>query len=452
MGNKSITRMTEGSISKNIIIFAIPLFWGALFQQLYNATDALIVGNFLGNEALAAVSSSGSLVFLMIGFFNGIGMGAGAVNARFFGAKNNAALKRSIHTTIAFGLLCGAVLTVAAEFFAPIILRLIGTPEEVMVKSLEYFRFYFFGSIAFVMYNFLMGILQSLGDTRHPLIYLIISSGINIALDLLFIAVLGFGVWSAACATAIAQAISAILCFIKLTRLPEEFRVRVKDIRIDKAMLSLVVRNGVPSGLQNSVISIANVFVQANINSFGAMAVAGSGSYMKIEGFAFVPVICFSQALTTFIGQNLGAKEYDRAKKGARFGVLCAMGVAEVIGITVFLLAPFLIRLFGADEASVIIGVKQAHVQSLFFFLLAFSHCMAAVQRGAGRSFVPMLVMFGVWCVFRVAYITVMVNLISKIEVVFSAYPVTWAISSLILLVIFLKTDWLHGLEKQRVE
>ena len=451
MGNKSITRMTEGSISKNIIFFAIPLFWGALFQQLYNASDALIVGNFLGNEALAAVSSSGSLIFLMVGFFNGIGIGAGAVTARFFGAKNYTALKKAIHTTIAFGLICGAVLTLVAEFLAPLILELIGTPEEVMVRSLEYFRFYFFGSIAFVMYNFLMGILQSLGDTRHPLIYLVISSGINIALDLLFIAVLGYGVWSAACATAIAQAISAILCFIKLTKLPEEFRVRVRDIKIDKTMLGLVVRNGVPAGLQNSLISVANVFVQANVNAFGAMAVAGSGSYLKIEGFAFVPVICFSQALTTFIGQNLGAREYDRAKKGAKFGIICSMGMAEVIGIAVFLLAPFLIRMFGADEASVVIGVKQAHVQSLFFCLLACSHCMAAVQRGAGRSFVPMLVMFGVWCVFRVAYIYTMVGIFHRIEVVFSAYPVTWTISSLIFLIIFLKSDWLHGLEKQRV-
>lgn len=451
MGNKSITRMTEGSISKNIIFFAIPLFWGALFQQLYNASDALIVGNFLGNEALAAVSSSGSLIFLMVGFFNGIGIGAGAVTARFFGAKNYTALKKAIHTTIAFGLICGAVLTLVAEFLAPLILELIGTPEEVMVRSLEYFRFYFFGSIAFVMYNFLMGILQSLGDTRHPLIYLVISSGINIALDLLFIAVLGYGVWSAACATAIAQAISAILCFIKLTKLPEEFRVRVRDIKIDKTMLGLVVRNGVPAGLQNSLISVANVFVQANINAFGAMAVAGSGSYLKIEGFAFVPVICFSQALTTFIGQNLGAREYDRAKRGAKFGIICSMGMAEVIGIAVFLLAPFLIRMFGADEASVVIGVKQAHVQSLFFCLLACSHCMAAVQRGAGRSFVPMLVMFGVWCVFRVAYIYTMVGIFHRIEVVFSAYPVTWTISSLIFLIIFLKSDWLHGLEKQRV-
>ncbi|MBQ1689877.1 MAG: MATE family efflux transporter [Firmicutes bacterium] len=451
MGNKSITRMTEGSISKNIIFFAIPLFWGALFQQLYNASDALIVGNFLGNEALAAVSSSGSLIFLMVGFFNGIGIGAGAVTARFFGAKNYTALKKAIHTTIAFGLICGAVLTLVAEFLAPLILELIGTPEEVMVRSLEYFRFYFFGSIAFVMYNFLMGILQSLGDTRHPLIYLVISSGINIALDLLFIAVLGYGVWSAACATAIAQAISAILCFIKLTKLPEEFRVRVRDIKIDKTMLGLVVRNGVPAGLQNSLISVANVFVQANINAFGAMAVAGSGSYLKIEGFAFVPVICFSQALTTFIGQNLGAREYNRAKRGAKFGIICSMGMAEVIGIAVFLLAPFLIRMFGADEASVVIGVKQAHVQSLFFCLLACSHCMAAVQRGAGRSFVPMLVMFGVWCVFRVAYIYTMVGIFHRIEVVFSAYPVTWTISSLIFLIIFLKSDWLHGLEKQRV-
>ena len=448
MNTESKTRMTEGSISKKMILFAIPLFLGNLFQQLYITADALIVGVFLGSNALAAVSSSGNLIFLMVGFINGIAMGAGVVIARYYGAKNREDLQKAIHTTVAFGLAAGAALTVLGMYLAPRILVLMGTPSDVLPQSVEYFRTYFAGSLGFIMYNIFVGILQSVGDSRHPLIYLIVSSCINVALDLLFIGGLGLGVGAAALATVISQFTSAILCMIHLLRTKEEYRLHIRKIRFDGRALGEIIRNGVPSGFQNSVISIANVFVQTNINAFGKMAMAGCGSYAKIEGFAFLPVTCFTMALTTFVSQNLGAKQYDRAKKGARFGILCSITIAELIGFVIYAAAPTLIAAFNSDPAVVHYGVMQARTIALFYFLLAFSHCIAAVLRGSGHAAVPMVVMLCVWCLFRVSYITVTVRLIPDIRVIFWAYPLTWSISSVIFLYLFLKGKWVYGFEK----
>ena len=428
----SSTLMTEGSIWKKIIAFAVPLFLGNLFQQLYNTADSLIVGNFLGSNALAAVSSSGNLIFLMVGFVSGIAIGAGVVIARYYGAG------RHVHTTIAFGLAAGAVLTVIGGVLAPIILVWMGTPADVLPESTVYFRTYFAGSLGVVMYNIFVGILQSVGDSRHPLIYLICSSCINVVLDIFFIAGLGKGVGSAALATAISQFTSAILCMIHLIRTKEEYQLQVGKIRFDGPSLSQIIQNGVPSGFQNSVIAIANVFVQSNINAFGKMAMAGCGAYSKVEGFAFLPVTCFTMAITTFVGQNLGAKQYDRAKKGAKFGILCSISIAELIGITIYTAAPVLIAAFNRDPDVIHYGVMQARTIALFYCLLAFTHCIAAVLRGSGNAAVPMIVLLCVWCLFRVSYITLAVRLIPDIRVIFWAYPLTWSISSVIFLFLFL--------------
>ena len=445
---KKNSRMTEGSISGKIILFAIPLFLGNLFQQLYNTADSLIVGNFLGSNALAAVSSSGNLIFLMVGFINGIAMGAGVVVARYYGAKIKDCLQKAIHTTVAFGLVSGVVLTVMGMFLAPKILVLMGTPADVLPESIVYFRTYFAGSIGVVMYNIFVGILQSVGDSRHPLIYLIISSCINVVLDIFFIAGLGMGVGSAALATAISQFVSAILCMFHLMRVEEEYRLELRMIRFDRHMLKQIIQNGVPSGFQNSVIAIANVFVQSNINAFGKMAMAGCGSYSKVEGFAFLPVTCFTMALTTFVSQNLGARQYERAKKGARFGIICSVIIAELIGIIIYAAAPVLIAAFNRDPSVIHYGVMQARIIALFYCLLAFSHCIAAVLRGSGHAAVPMVVMLCDWCLFRVSYITVAVRLISDIRVIFWAYPLTWSISSVIFLYLFLRGKWVYGFEK----
>lgn len=448
MSAESKTRMTEGSISKKIIFFAIPLFLGNLFQQLYNTADSLIVGNFLGSNALAAVSSSGNLIFLMVGFMNGIAMGAGVVIAMYYGAKNTEKLQSAIHTTVALGLVAGLALTVIGMYFAPKILVLMGTPAEVLPESVSYFRTYFAGSMGVVMYNIFVGILQSVGDSRHPLIYLIISSCVNVVLDIFFIAGLGMGVGAAALATAISQFLSAFLCMIHLMRTKEVYQLQIRKIRFEGQMLGQIIRNGVPSGFQNSVIAIANVFVQSNINAFGKMAMAGCGSYSKIEGFAFLPVTCFTMALTTFVGQNLGAKQYDRAKKGAWFGIICSISIAELIGVVIYAAAPTLIAAFNSDPDVVYYGVMQSRTIALFYFLLAFSHCIAAVLRGSGNASIPMIVMLCVWCLFRVSYITVAVHFIPDIRVVFWAYPLTWSISSLIFLVLFLRGKWVYGFEK----
>lgn len=449
-GISSSTRMTDGPIWKRIVLFAIPLFWGHLFQQFYNTADTLIVGNFLGSNALAAVSSSGSLILLLVGLFNGVSIGASVIIGKYFGAGNMKALRRAIHTTIGFGLCCGVAVTLIGQIAAPQILRFMGTPEEVLVNSLVYFRIYFLGALGFVMYNFFMGILQALGDSKHPLIYLIISSVTNIILDLILIAGFRFGVGAAALATTISQFLSAFLCLRQLMHNPEEIRVSLKEIRLDRKMVPQIISNGLPTGIQNSIISVANVFVQSNINKFGALAVAGCGSYSKIEGFGFLPVTCFSLAMTTFISQNLGAKQYDRAKKGAIFGIVCSITLAELIGFLVYTTAPTLLALFGGSEEAVAFGVTQARTISLFYCLLSYSHCMAGILRGAGRSTVPMFVMMICWCLIRVSYITVAIHFIPVINMVFWAYPITWTLSSIIFTIYYLKSDWIHGLEKQK--
>jgi len=435
-----------------MLLFALPVFLGNVFQQLYNVFDSWCVGNFLDDNALAAVSSSGSLIFMMVSFFNGVAMGAGVVIARCFGAKQYEDMRKAIHTAIAFGLVTGALLTVAGVAMTPIILRWMGTPETVLPNSIEYFRYYFCGAIFTVMYNIFTGILHAVGDSKHPLYYLIFSAMLNVVLDMLFVAVLGLGVGSAAVATTLSQGVSAVLCFSHLLRVNAPYRVRIRSIRFHKESLTQIIRYGLPSGVQNSVISIANVFVQANINSFGSAAMAGCGSYSKLEGFAFLPVTCFSQALSTFVGQNLGAKQHGRVKKGVFFGVVCSCSVAQIIGILSYFLAPQLIGLFSSTSAAIDLGTRHMRTICCFYFLLAFSHCIAGVMRGAGKATVPMFTMLCCWCLIRVSYIWIALQFVNELTTVSWAYPITWTLSGIIFLIYFLKADWIHAFEKETLK
>ena len=437
--------MTEGKISKNIILFAIPIFLGNLFQQLYSIVDSLVVGNVLGKDALAAVSSSGSLIFLITGFINGIFVGAGVIIARYYGAKNWKDLSIAVHTTIAFGIIAGIIVTAAGMCFTPWMLKMMGTPADVLPNSILYFRLYFAGGLGIVMYNTCMGIFQAVGDSRHPLYYLIISSILNVILELLFVAVLGLGIGGSAIATVIAQFVSAILGFAKLLRVEGRHRVHIKEIQINKEMLINLLKMGIPTGIQNSVIAFANVIVQTNINAFGSVAMAGCGSYSKLEGFAFLPITSFSVSLTTFIGQNLGAKQYERAKKGARFGILTGVLLAESVGIILWLLAPILIRFFNNQPDVIAFGVMQTRTEAIFYCLLALSHCLAGILRGAGKTSIPMIVMLICWCAIRITYISIIIKLLPYIQVVFWAYPLTWFLSSVIFIIYYKKADWIHS-------
>ena len=434
--------MTQGPIWKRITYFALPIFLGNLFQQMYNTADSLIVGNFLGKNALAAVSSTGSLIFMLIGFLSGIAIGAGVVISRYFGGNKLEEMSQAVHTTVAFGLVAGVVMTAVGVGLSPQILRWMDTPENVMYNSQLYLSIYFMGSLGSVMYNVCVGIMQAVGDSRHPLYYLIVSSVVNVVLDLFFIAVLGMGVDGAAWATIIAQYVSAIMCLWRLLRVKDNYRVELRRIRFHWDMLKRVVRFGLPSGVQNSIIAIANVVVQSNINHFGDAAMAGVGAYSKIEGFGFLPITSFTMAMTTFVGQNLGAGQIERTKRGARFGTITSVLLAELIGVAVFIFAPQLIATFDTSPDVIAYGVDKARTSVLFYCLLAFSHAMASILRGAGKAVVPMFVMMICWCIIRVSFLAIAVPLTGSIQMVYWVYPLTWFLSSVTFLWYYRRIDW----------
>lgn len=448
--NNSGRDLTEGPIGRGLLAFAIPLFLGQLLQQLYNVADAWVVGNFADNNAFAAVSSTGSMTFLVIGFFNGVATGGGVVISKYFGAKNYDAVEKSVHTNFLFGIIASVLATAVGMLLAPWLLTIMKTPAEVMPESLTYLRIYFGGVSTIIMYNIGMAIMRALGDSIHPLYYLVLSSIVNVLLDLLFVAVLGYGVAGAGVATVIAQGISAVMCIVKMCRTDGVGRLKLRALRYYPEYMGEVIVQGLPNGVQNSVISIGNMVVQTNINSFGSYAMSGVGAYSKIEGFAFLPITSMSISLPTFIGQNLGAKKYDRAKKGAAFGIASGVVLAEIIGVIVYLFAPQLLRFFVNVDEAVAIGERHARIICLFFFLLAFSHCAAGVLRGCGKSIVPMITMLAFWCGVRIIYVTTTLHFIPNFSVISWAYPLTWTLSSIVFMTFLLKSDWVHSFEKKK--
>jgi len=439
--------LIQGSVARCILSFALPLFLGQLLQQLYNLADAWVLGNFSTNEAFAAVSSGGNLTFLIIGFFIGIAVGGGVVISRYYGAGDEENVIRAIHTNFLFGIIASVLSTVAGLLLVPRLLVLMNTPEEVLPYSLLYFRIYFGGVFTVILYNICMAIMQSLGDSLHPLYYLMVSSALNMALDLLFVALFRWGVAGAAAATVLTQGFSFLLCLWRMCRLTDYTRLDFGKLRLYPGILSQVLRQGLPTGVQNAVISVGNIVVQSNINSFGQYAMSGHGAYAKIEGLVFLPITSLSMALPTFISQNLGARQYDRAKKGAAFGLVAGMALAELIGVAFLFAAPPALRFFVDGAEAVKFGAIHVRVVAPFFFLLAFSHCAAGVLRGCGKSFVPMATMLAFWCCVRVVYVTLAVRAFPAFQTISWAYPLTWSLSSVVFLLFLLKSDWLHAFD-----
>lgn len=435
--------MTEGSIFKNLVRFAIPLFLGQLLQQLYNVVDSIVVGHILGKEALAAVSTTGSLIFLMVGFINGLFMGSSVIIGKRYGAGDHKGVSIAAHTGLTFALLMGVTLTVFGYFFTPVLLTWMGTPADVMPNSTLYFKIYFLGGLGNVMYSACCGVFQAMGDSKRPLYYLMTSTVINTILDIVFVKYTPLGIGGAALATVVAQFISALLAFFKLTRVDGPHRIYLSELHMDRDTIAKELKIGLPTGIQNSVIAIGNVVVQSNINAFGSVAMAGCGSYFKLEGFVFLPITCMSMALTTFVSQNIGAGKIDRVKKGSVIGSALSLGCAELIGVLVFLFAPVFLKMFSTEADVLAVGVTQARTESLFFFLLALNHCLAGTYRGAGKTTVPMIVMLSCWCLLRITYITAIVHFIPKINVIFWAYPLTWSVSAIIFVIYYFKGGWL---------
>lgn len=443
--------MTEGVIWKQLLLFALPLLLGNLFQQFYNTVDSIVVGNYIGANALASVGASTPIVNLMVGMFTGLGTGAGVVIAQFFGAKDHKGVHDGVHTTIALCLVSGLVMAVVGVALSPTILRLLDTPAEIMEGSVTYLQIYFMGVMALMIYNMGSGILRAVGDSRTPLYFLMVSSVVNILLDLLFVIKIQMGVAGVAWATLIAQAISACLVLIRLMTSTESYKLILKDIRFHKKVLLETIRIGLPGGIQNAVISFSNLIVQYNINSFGAAAVAGCSAYTKIDGFAILPVMSFSMAITTFTGQNIGAKNYDRVRKGAKTCLVIALAVTLTLSGGLYLFGEKLLRVFSSDQQVLSYAMQMMHFLVPGYVCLATAHTYCGVVRGAGISMVPMLALVGNMCVLRVIWISLAMPVFHNIIVVFLGYSLTWLTSALTMVIYYHRSGWLERHRLQRV-
>ncbi len=441
--------MTEGSIWKKILFFSIPLILGNLFQQLYNTVDSIIVGNYIGSEALAAVGSSGSLINLLIGFCIGASAGAGVVIAQFYGAQDREGVRKAVHTTIAIAIAAGAVLTVVGIVATPILLKAMGTPQEVFDQASIYLKVYFGGILFSVVYNMSAGILNAVGNSKRSLVYLMIAATSNIFLDLLFVVVLKMGIVGVAIATDISQLLSCIFIILFLVRSEDVYRVKLKDIRCYDNLLGKILKIGLPTGVQNIVISLSNVIVQSSVNSFGAVAMAGFAAYIKVDGFNILPVLSFSMAATTFVGQNVGAGRLDRVKKGMYVSV--AMGIIYTVctGILLLTFAPQVIGVFTQNGKVVEYGVYIMKFFCPFYWMLGILHILAGTIRGTGKTMQAMVVFLFSLCIFRVLWNWGAMSVSHKIGGVMLGYPLSWLVGLVMILIYVWKGNWMpYGMKK----
>lgn len=435
--------MTEGGIARKIFFFSVPLILGNLLQQLYNTVDSIIVGNFVGSNALAAVGSSTSIICLLIAFSQGLAVGAGVIVSQYLGAKEKQGVQDAVHTAIALSAILGVIITVGGICFSSQLLRWMHTPAEVFDESALYLKLYFGGVIFSVLYNMAAGILNAAGNSRRSLLYLAVASVTNIVLDLVLIAGLHMGVAGAAVATDISQLVSCVLSLLFLMRVPADYQVSLGKIRVQKKMAVRIITVGLPTGIQNMVISFSNVLVQSSVNGFGAAAMAGFGAYMKIDGFNILPVMSFSMAVTTFTGQNYGAGKIDRVKKGMR--VTLAMGFVYTVltGVLLLTFADPLMRMFTKDAEVIAFGKQAMRYFCPFYFLLSIMHGLAGTVRGTGKSVPPMVILLTSLCLFRIIWIQFVLPLFSMIDGVFVLYPVSWAFGTVLMILYTWKGKWL---------
>lgn len=436
--------LTKGSIVKAIILFSIPLLIGNLFQQLYNAVDSYVVGNYVGTDALAAVGASTPVINMLIGFFMGISTGAGVVIAQYYGGGDIKKMRRAIHNSLALTIVMGIVLTIIGLLFTDPLLHAIGVPQEVFSQASLYLTIYFWGLIFVTIYNMGSGILRSIGDSKRPLYFLIFSSIINIILDFLFVKTFRWGVSGAGYATLIAQAVSAFMIMFVLMKTKENYQVVFKEIGFDQDILKRIIKIGLPTGFQQSIVALSNVIVQSYINVYGASVIAGYSVTVKIDGFVNLPLQAFNMAITTFVGQNIGAKQYDRVKKGAYMTTFLAMLTIGTFVVIMYIFGRDFIALFNQEKEVIEAGRLMQLVFLPFYIVLPINQVINGVLRGAGRSTVPMYVMVFSFVVLRQIYLFFVTKVTRDVAYVFFGWPLTWIICSVIFLVYFFKVDWLE--------
>ena len=439
----SITQITEGVIWKQLLLFFFPILFGTFFQQLYNTTDAVVVGNFVGTEALAAVGGPASTIInLLVGFFVGLSSGAGVVISQYFGSNSHDKLRFAVHTAMALSVIGGAGMMVLGIATASAALSLLNTPADIMGDSVLYMRIYFLGMIPSMIYNMGAGILRAIGDSKRPLYFLIASCIINIFLDLFFVVVLGLGVLGVGVATVLSQVVSAAMTLFVLLRTKESYQVRIPEIRIHQKYLSTILRIGLPAGLQSAMYSISNLVIQAAINGFGTDTVAAWTAYGKVDSFFWMIMTAYATAITTFAGQNFGAGRIDRVKKSVRVCLLMAAVTSVVFSFIVVGGGPVILRLFTQDADVIDICMGMIRVVSPAYITYICIEILSGACRGCGDALIPMiLTCFGV-CVLRILWVT-LVSIVSPgiSQIVFS-YPLTWTITSILFIIYYKKGKW----------
>lgn len=439
---KTSSIMTEGVIWKQLVYFAIPLLIGNLFQQLYNTVDSIVVGNFVSKQALAAVGSTGPIINTLVGFFMGLATGASVVISQYYGARDYKNLRLAVHTTLIMTFVLCVIFTFAGIAIIPAMLRFMKTPDDVFAESARYLRIYFMGVTGLMIYNIGSGILRAIGDSRRPLYFLCFSSVINIILDLLFVLRFRMGIAGVAYATIIAQFASAILVLVVLSNKSEPYGIVWRELRLSKAILKVIVRVGMPAGLQQAVTSFSNVFVQSYINAFGSSCMAGWTSYAKIDQFVMLPMQSLSLASTTFVGQNLGAHQLDRAKKGMRTSLGIAIGSTVFLAILLNIFASPLLQLFNQEADVLHYGLIFVRFMSPFYVLCCWNQIFSGALRGAGDSTGPMVILLSSFVVFRQIYLFVASQLFHSIYVTALAYPMGWLLCSILVYIRYRRGKW----------
>ena len=430
--------LTEGPIAKKLILFALPLLVGSLVQQLYNTVDLIYVGNFIGKSASAAIGASSLLITCLVGFFGGMSVGSGVVISQVFGAKDPRRLSKAVHNTVALSLAGGLALMAIGYVIAPWFIRVINTPESIRAAAVGYLRIYFLSFFSVVSYNLGSGVIRAIGDSKTPLYAQIIGGLTNVAMDYIFVRVFENGINGVAWATLVSQSVAAGFILWRMSKLDPAYALRVKKIAFDKEILKEVLRIGIPAGAQSLVITLSNVVVQYHINSLGEDAIAAFTAYFKVELLIYHPIVALGQANMTFSGQNKGAENLERVRRGTRQCTLISMVLAIVTAAAALPLGGVLFRIFNKEPDVIALGRQIIGVTFPFYFLYSILQIVGDGMRGVGKSKGPMLIILINICIIRTALLFLIVPRVRDIRGVAAAYPVTWALTAICMVIYYL--------------
>lgn len=434
--------LINGSISKALIWFALPLLGSSLIQLLYNAVDLIFIGNYVGKNASAAVGAGSLLLTCLVGFVTGISVGAGVVVSQYYGAKDYKSLQDSVHTAVTLSMIGGVILTIAGLFLAPFILRWLRVPQEIFELSVSYIRIYFISILPMIFYNMGSAILRAYGDSKRPFIYLASGAVLNVVLDWLFVVVFSWGVEGASWATTISQTLSAVFIVIHLFSTKREYRIYLKKLRIHKNQMIRIVKLGVPAGIQSSLLTISNMVVQFCINGFGQDAMAAFTAYFKVENFMYLPILAFGQAMTSFVGQNIGAGQFIRVKKGVKIGLFWGMSCTVIISTIVLVSRYYLFRMFNSEPEVIQCGIQVLLMTAPVYFIYVAIEVLSGTVQGAGASFIPMIISISNLCVLRVILLAIVVPLWNSVQAIAIVYPITWAATAFSLFIYYKCFRW----------